>query len=395
MLIECPACQSHFVVSGRGEHKCPICDNMCFVGGGEAETASQNDVPNVLDSFQTGFMDKSSSLESDYADLSSAFESPSVDPQPSKKISSNFDPIDDGGKIKPPKENLSGGVYNGVKPIAPPMPSSSSNTPQNESFGASSQLTAKGNCALHPYNEAEGFCSRCGNFLCHECRGMIDGEAYCASCYYKVESESKYILWEDNDPLISGWSKYWGTIKLSFQQPKEMFQRMPTTGGFGRPLLFAMISFISGFFVLFGFQFLLLGGGFLFTGIRHIHSGKFVGILVVIILAMLLVFPLMVTIGLYIGSGIYHLCLRIVGGGKEGYEATFRVLCYSSAPYVLLMIPFCGAYVAGIWQLILQIIGARETHKMSGGSVVLAYFMPTLAIIALVIVVAMIFVMAR
>ena len=40
--------------------------------------------------------------------------------------------------------------------------------------------------------------------------------------------------------------------------------------------------------------------------------------------------PLLLILGLFIGSGILHLCLMMVGGANRSFETTFRVLCFAS-----------------------------------------------------------------
>ena len=56
--------------------------------------------------------------------------------------------------------------------------------------------------------------------------------------------------------------------------------------------------------------------------------------------------PVLVIVGVFIASGILHLCLMIVGGAKKPFETTFRVVCFSSGrTYLLSMIPFCGGMI--------------------------------------------------
>jgi hypothetical protein len=98
-----------------------------------------------------------------------------------------------------------------------------------------------------------------------------------------------------------------------------------------------------------------------------------IGIIVLFVLAMI---PLMVTIGIFIYSGVLHLLLRIVGGGAHGFEATFRVVSYSQAAQVLGIVPFIGGWIGGIWQLIIQVIGLREIHETSYLRVILAFVIP-------------------
>jgi hypothetical protein len=95
-----------------------------------------------------------------------------------------------------------------------------------------------------------------------------------------------------------------------------------------------------------------------------------------VLAALALLAPLLVFIGLFVGAGILHLCLLLVGGDRQGYEATFRVQTYSAGAHLLNVIPLCGWLVAPVWLLVLQIIGLKEAHGISGGRAALAVFLP-------------------
>ena len=41
----------------------------------------------------------------------------------------------------------------------------------------------------------------------------------------------------------------------------------------------------------------------------------------------LILAPVLVVVGLFLVSGIIHLCLMLLGGARRGFEATFRVMC--------------------------------------------------------------------
>jgi hypothetical protein len=66
----------------------------------------------------------------------------------------------------------------------------------------------------------------------------------------------------------------------------------------------------------------------------------------------------------------------MVRGAKAGFEATFRVVGYSTAPFVVMIIPFCGMPVTWLWVITLAIIGLREAHETSGGKAAVAVLFP-------------------
>ena len=63
--------------------------------------------------------------------------------------------------------------------------------------------------------------------------------------------------------------------------------------------------------------------------------------------------PILIALSVFIGAGIIHLCLMLVGGAKKSYETTLRVVCFATgSTQPLLIVPFCGGFIAGIWGLI-------------------------------------------
>ena len=113
-----------------------------------------------------------------------------------------------------------------------------------------------------------------------------------------------------------------------------------------------------------------------------------------IFIGLMVISPLFVTMIIFSTSGILHLLLLIVGGGKNGFEATFRVVSYSQATQVLGMMPFIGGLIGGFWLLIVQIIGLREIHETSYLRVFVALLIP-LALIFLLVAGVLIFLFIR
>ena len=93
--------------------------------------------------------------------------------------------------------------------------------------------------------------------------------------------------------------------------------------------------------------------------------------------ALFLIIPIGVALGMFIMTGILHVCLMIAGGAKRDIEATFRVVAYSAgATAVWLIIPWVGSMISGIWQLVAEIIGLKEAHQTTYGRVILAFLIP-------------------
>jgi hypothetical protein len=85
----------------------------------------------------------------------------------------------------------------------------------------------------------------------------------------------------------------------------------------------------------------------------------------------------LIVIGSFIGAAIFHVCLMLVGGAKQSFETTFRVVCFSGGSVnPLLVIPFCGGFIVGIWKIVLYCIGLARAHETDTGRAVLAVLLP-------------------
>jgi len=167
---------------------------------------------------------------------------------------------------------------------------------------------------------------------------------------------------------------FFETLMMVLTKPEAAFTAMKREGGFGEPLLFAMIGAGSGALVYLGLSFLLQAIG-VSTGGKD-ALGALAGLGIGWIFLLILI-PIMVVLGLFIGAAIMHVCLMIVGGAKQSFETTFRVLAFahgSTGP--LQMIPICGGVIAGIWGLVVTCIGLARAHETDTWRAVLAVFLP-------------------
>ena len=182
------------------------------------------------------------------------------------------------------------------------------------------------------------------------------------------------IPWED-PARTSVFERFVETVKMIATRPKEAFAGMPTTGGIGSPLLFAIgVGWIGiGFAVLWNTLMQGMWIPFMGAGEEAAVAAAFTGAwaLGVIVLA-----PLFVIIGVFIYAAILHLMLMIVGGAKNGFEATVRVVCYAQTAQLAAIVPFCGGLIAMVWGIILYVIGLATAHRTTQGKAVLAVVLP-------------------
>jgi hypothetical protein len=164
------------------------------------------------------------------------------------------------------------------------------------------------------------------------------------------------------------------TLSMVLTRPAEAFSIMKREGGFGEPLIYALIGGCVGGIVsfLFSLGFQSLG---LFTD-RH-NGGLAAMAGLGIGSAMIILLPVFIVIGLFIGSAIVHLCLMIVGGANQSFETTFRVLAFShGSAGPLQIIPLCGGLISGVWAVVCTCFGLARAHETDTGRAVLAVFLP-------------------
>ena len=87
--------------------------------------------------------------------------------------------------------------------------------------------------------------------------------------------------------------------------------------------------------------------------------------------------PIFVIIGVFIGAAVLHLMLMIVGGANNGFEAS---RCVWSAtprpPSSPSIIPICGGLVSLVWAIILYVFGLAAAHRTTQGKAALAVALP-------------------
>lgn len=191
------------------------------------------------------------------------------------------------------------------------------------------------------------------------------------------------VPWED----LERWGFFQGlfqTVKRGMLQPSRFFAAMPLRRGYLRPLAFyVLISEISAV-VLFIYQ--TMGLDMLTQtqdGGELLDAGGFIGMGAASAL-MLLFYPILFTIMLYAMAAVHHLFLTLFQAARGGFEGTFRAVAYGSAPTVLSVVPILGWLVAGIWTLVVTVIGLKQIHDTTYGRVLAALSAQILAFLLLI-----------
>jgi hypothetical protein len=172
-------------------------------------------------------------------------------------------------------------------------------------------------------------------------------------------------------------------------RPTAFFREMPVSGGLGSPLLYAVIAGWTGLAAAAFYQAIwvsIVGPASLPFGLDRGELAyvfewleSWVGLVSQVVFG-----GVSVTITVFVGAGILHLMLLLLGGARRGFEATFRVVCFSQATTLLLviplfLIPFCGLAVVA-WCLTLYVIGLALAHQIGHGQALAAVLLPLVAL---------------
>jgi hypothetical protein len=177
-----------------------------------------------------------------------------------------------------------------------------------------------------------------------------------------------------------GWfNAFIETLQMVLTKPTIAFTVMKREGGLGEPLIYLLIGGTFGFVIYFIYRFVFQSLGLFAFGGFSSRNDPFTHLVGMGIAGFFFVIfgPVLVVIGAFVNSAILHLCLMIVGGARQPFETTLRVVCFSGGSISpLLVIPVCGVFVVAIWDIVLRCIGLARAHETDTGRAVLAVFLP-------------------
>ncbi|MFI5183370.1 MAG: YIP1 family protein [Vicinamibacteria bacterium] len=163
-------------------------------------------------------------------------------------------------------------------------------------------------------------------------------------------------------------------------EPAEFFRRMPVTGGIGAPFGYAVVIGYAGLLAQAIYQAIFrIGFGSVLAGLgRRGEIGQLLALLQggVGLMVQVIMGPIIVTMGLFLAAGLYHVVLWLLGSARRDFEATFRVAAYGHAVSALLVLPVCGSVIAMMWWLVVLTIGFAEAHGISRGQSLVAVLLP-------------------
>ena len=95
--------------------------------------------------------------------------------------------------------------------------------------------------------------------------------------------------------------------------------------------------------------------------------------------------PFWAVLYLIIASLVLHVFVLLLVPGRRSLTATVRTICYACGPGVFAVVPFIGGWVAGVWGIVLTVIGLREAHRTTTGRAFAAWLLAAALPIAFVL----------
>ncbi len=177
------------------------------------------------------------------------------------------------------------------------------------------------------------------------------------------------------------------TVKLFVTVPTQAFRRMSITADLGRPLLYAILLGWLGIIAGQLYSIALRG---VTANLLPFASGKDMAIGTGVSIALMVLAPIFVLLGIFIWSAIVHLFLMMVGGANSGFGATVRVMSYATTAQLAQVVPLCGGIIGAVWAIVLEIIGLAQAHRTTTGKAAVAVLLPiALCCVCVAIVIAL------
>jgi hypothetical protein len=187
------------------------------------------------------------------------------------------------------------------------------------------------------------------------------------------------VPWESLEKygVVSG---FYQTIARVMKSPIRLFQAMPLGGGIGKPLVFYLI--LAEIEILFQFFWNKIG-----VTARVEPEDALIGVeaLWMDSALVLLFYPFFLTLVLFLGTAVIHVCLKLVRGNSAGFEGTFKAVTYGSAPMILSIFPLVGQIIGVAWAFVTTLIAYKYVHRTTYPRVVAAILLPVVPILIMAI----------
>lgn len=185
------------------------------------------------------------------------------------------------------------------------------------------------------------------------------------------------LPWEERDRLgfVTALVE---TVKLIVTNPTDAFSRLRVDGDMASPILFGVILTVIS--VVFNQLWSMLFGSLITALSGDAEAMAFMtGFGALQLVAAVAFTAIFYVVFLFIGAGINHLCLMLVGAldnSQLGFDGTLKVVAYSSVSGLANIIPFVGGIIQLVFALVLLIVGLAAVHKTTQGKAAIAVLIP-------------------
>lgn len=181
------------------------------------------------------------------------------------------------------------------------------------------------------------------------------------------------IPWEQ--PGLGFFAGFYETLRLLITAPRRAYERVAVTRALARPLGFALLVGWPGILAATLWDIAFQSQTEQWMPWMKNQSFDRSPMLEI---AFALAAPCWFPVFLFIVAALQHLFLWMVGGARNGFVQTFRVLCYAQVTALSGLVPLCGSLLAAVWHLVLQVIGLSAVHRIGVGRALLALVLPLL-----------------
>ncbi len=266
-------------------------------------------------------------------------------------------------------------------------------------------------CELHPeIDDGLRRCDGCGGAFCVACIAAADGRALCPACresalapeHERAVEEVAPPLPAGGDPELPHWERrsQLGVVRAFLATCREVCLETPRfTRRLDVPsrwsdavvfgLLLALLAGVAEFVWSMLWNTVVLG---VMSGARGNGPppARMLGFQAAASALGVAVVPLVYAVGALVMPALTHLGLGVLKVRAAPFSQTVRLYCYTRAPLVLVVVPFLGGMVAGVWSFVAYVIGVRHLHRTTGWKAFLAAAWWILLLIALAIAVAIV-----
>lgn len=171
------------------------------------------------------------------------------------------------------------------------------------------------------------------------------------------------------------------TVRLLVFDPAGAFSRLRADGDLTSPMLFGII--VSWICMFLSQLWNIVLSNTLRGALGDVEGLElfFQAPSIVGLVGIMVIWPVIFVVTVFIGAGIFHLCLMMVGAMAEtelGFEGTLKVYVYATVSWLALVIPFAGSFVGTLWYMVLLVIGFSKVHRTGQGRSAAAVLIPAI-----------------